>query len=352
MCCYSDAQILWPERFVIALLRDGQSAAQKSGTRFDVLPYCSAEFRGGVVELRSIDSGVVHEIEPSLVINATGASGDRTLLAAGAVESQLFAGTKGSHLFSTYLPLKNALHGQGVYAEAEDGRLVFILPCGVGVLIGTTDEPFDDAPESAVATDHEIGYLLDLVNSILPKVELRREHIVMHHAGVRPLPRTHDSNTSAIPRGHSIQETEIGGLRLMTLVGGKLTTCRALSEEVTDRVLEVLNRERTTSTKGRPLVPCDFESAIGKDVSMELARWSLRNEWVTRLSDLVERRLLLVFHPVIRLSTLNELADEMVQVGLLDPAARTKEIEACTQRLRDFYGRVVLSIENSCTTVG
>ncbi len=84
---------------------------------------------------------------------------------------------------------------------------------------------------------------------------------------------------------------------------------------------------------------------------MDLVRWSLEHEWVTRLSDLVERRLMLVFHESIRLNTLHSLADEMESAGLLNRRNRDQEIESAIQRLWQYYGRRVLPDAEGCTTV-
>ena len=44
-----------------------------------------------------------------------------------------------------------ALADVGVYAEARDGRPVFLLPFGPYSLVGTTDLPVDTDPASVTA---------------------------------------------------------------------------------------------------------------------------------------------------------------------------------------------------------
>lgn len=157
LCSYSDAQITFPERFVLAMLEDGRRAAESTRSMFEILPYHKTIASESSPEISIVhvgdnpsasDSKHSKTIIPSTIINATGAWGDRTLEALGVREKQLFAGTKGSHLFTSHPPLVDALNGEGIYAEANDCRLVFILPCAGGVLIGTTDEPFADARRS------------------------------------------------------------------------------------------------------------------------------------------------------------------------------------------------------------
>ena len=327
-------------------------------------------------------------ITPSVVINATGAWGDRTLEALGLKERPLFAGTKGSHLFTNHPPLVDAQNGNGIYAEADDGRLIFILPCAAGVLIGTTDEPFEGDPGNAVATPHDVDYLLQMVAGVFPDVGLTIDQVSMHHAGVRPLPKNDGGPTAAVPRGHSIEETTLNGVPILTLVGGKLTTCRSLAEEVSHRVCGHQNHPQSHSTIDRPLpgAPAvgdhflteeqlsrlaeDYnlttkqaaavwpligsrfdevfttennESLAGTDIPQPFVRWSIKHEWCTKLEDLVERRLMLIFQPTIHRATLEQLAIELVRAGRLAECEVDAEVDKVCRRLSKFYGRTVAS---------
>ena len=90
---------------------------------------------------------------------------------------RLVGGTKGSHLITRNPALSKSLSGSGVYAAAADGRPVFLLPFGDSALVGTTELPFDAGPETAVASEDELTYLLDLVNRAFPHVSLTRDDV-------------------------------------------------------------------------------------------------------------------------------------------------------------------------------
>ena len=209
-------------------------------------------------------------LSPTLIINATGAWGDWTLKELPLAAPQLFGGTKGTHLFTHHAGLVQALGGDAVYAEASDGRLVFLIPIEFGVMVGTTDDRFEQPPEEAHSTDAEVTYLLKLTNDLFPQVDLTESDIYATCSGVRPLPYSDGSKTAAISRGHSVDERKVGGMPVLTLIGGKLTTCRALGEEVADRVLQHLGVNRTESTRDRvvpggenyPADRTNFEAAI------------------------------------------------------------------------------------------
>lgn len=390
VCEYSDAQMIYPERFALALLADAQRAASENGTAFEVRTRSEVSREADRFLIHSSERSA-EELSPQLAINATGAWGDLTLKSLDAGQPKLFAGTKGSHLYSTHPELRTALGGHGIYAEAADGRLVFILPCGEGTLVGTTDLPFGDSPGEAVAGDDEVEYLLKMVNSVFDPetVTLTREDVEMRHAGVRPLPHVESARTAAIPRGHSIHESNLDGVKVLTLIGGKLTTCRALAEEVAERIVAASSKEPPVRSDSR-IVPggedwpessdvlalrlrelstqhdlteaqtlavwklignrfdelaefladADARSSVaGTVIPLGFVRWSIRCEFATRLEDLVERRLMLTFSSQLSRATLGALAAELVAAEHLKPDETAAAIDKATERLRHYYGK-------------
>ena len=336
-CEYFDAQILSPERFTIALLDDARQLAREQSLTFEVYTHTLAEFHGSDVQL--IDRLGQNEpiaLRPDVVINATGAWGDATLADWRVGSAKLFGGTKGSHFVTAKPELRAALGDGGIYAEASDGRMVFVLPLGdEQSLVGTTDEPFDARPETAVAEPREIDYLIDLVNSIVPSAQLTRDDVLLSYSGVRPLPFGNADSPASIPRGHWIEENTRGPIPILTLIGGKLTTCRALGEEVTDRVLLRLHRPRLASSQTRPITEHRWPMT---DLTHSTINAVLNHEWVRTLSDLVERRLLLIFDPTLDQPRLRELATHMADAGVIRSDQIDSEVAAVTTRLHEVYG--------------
>ena len=82
---------------------------------------------------------------------------------------------------------------------------------------------------------------------------------------------------------------------------------------------------------GTPLSDTDFTTGI--------VRWIIEHEWVDNLSDLIERRLMLVFARRLSHRTLAELAQCLVSTGRLTDADAASEIGSATARLKHFYGR-------------
>ena len=74
-------------------------------------------------------------------------------------------------------------------------------------------------------------------------------------------------------------------------------------------------------------------------LSREFARWVIRHEWVARLGDLIERRLMLVHERRLTNACLRDLADLLVEHGLLAEQDRDAEIADETERLKTHFGR-------------
>ena len=246
--------MLYPERFLIALLRDARQLAQEKGIEFRLWTYHRVERSGTRINVLPCDGGTgVADTQPCLIINATGAWGDLTLKRLNVASERLFGGTKGSHFVTHSQSLRAALGDNGLYAESADGRMVFVLPFGAAVLVGTTDEHFEGVPDQAVASQAELDYLIGLVNELFPGVGLAPADVAMHYSGVRPLPNSSAARTSAISRDHSIEVNTSTEIPVMTLVGGKLTTARAFGELVCEAVCNRLHVTRRDSTRYRPV---------------------------------------------------------------------------------------------------
>ena len=73
----------------------------------------------------------------------------------------------------------------------------------------------------------------------------------------------------------------------------------------------------------------------------QFVRSVIRREWVVGLADLVERRLMLLYHQRLSLRCLRELAELMAQEGVLPADRVPSEVQACRERLGLHFGRDV-----------
>jgi len=249
---YYDGAILHPERIGIELLLDAE--AESASAR--ALNYMS--MIGGhedTLILRDEITDDTYDVRPKLVINAAGPWIDLTNRKLG-LSTRFIGGTKGSHIVVKHDALRQAIGDHEFFFENEDGRIVLIFPLYDRVLIGTSDIPVE-SPDEAQITNDEINYFLDLVRRIFPNLKLSHSDIVFQYSGVRPLPHSTAKTTSQISRDHSIEVLSGGWTNLAfpvySLVGGKWTSFRAFSEQVTDKVLIHFGMARKKDTRALPI---------------------------------------------------------------------------------------------------
>ncbi|MUK03328.1 FAD-dependent oxidoreductase [Vibrio cholerae] len=246
---YFDASVHNPERLTLDVLRDGHVANPDARAANYVSAIGTTD--DGVL-LRDELTGETFSFKADVVVNATGAWTDGTNAALGA-ETLFMGGTKGSHIVLDHPELLKACNGTEIFFEHVDGRIVLIYPMGDRVLVGTTDIDVD-VTEQAVCTDEEIDYFFELIGHVFPDIKVTQDDIVYSFSGVRPLPRHDDTQPGFVSRDYRIEKRgeKIGGRSVTTLslVGGKWTTFRALSEHLANDTLAALGKTRTTSTAG------------------------------------------------------------------------------------------------------
>jgi glycerol-3-phosphate dehydrogenase len=395
LCAYHDAQVRYPERFVVALFDDARRIAGEQKIGFELYLHHRASLSNRAVTIHLLaDPGQTApsaaSFEPAAIVNATGAWVDQTLTQLHVPAKKLMGGTKGSHFVTSHEGLRQALDPGGIYAEAPDGRPIFILPFGRSVLVGTTDLPYSGDPADAVATEEEIDYLLSTVRLVFPEIGLTRDDVELHYSGIRPLPRADEASTAAITRRHWLEEHEGAPLPLFSVIGGKLTTCRSLAES---SVAEIRRRlgldDAPCNSRHRPLpggehypadgalleqhlreladrtgfadeqvraiwelrgtqtaeilsqIGADCESVPGTDFPTGFVRWIIAHEWVRRLDDLVERRLMLLYDRRLSENTLRRLAELLAEAGVLSSDQIAAEVVGVEQRLEGHFGRHV-----------
>lgn len=182
-------------------------------------------------KVRDEISGETITIHAAQIVNATGPWVDEMLGKDERNEKKALKLTKGIHIVvdQSKLPLK-----QAIYFDAEDGRMIFAIPRGGKVYIGTTDTFYNDDPIHPVATKEEVRYLLSCVKGMFPSIEMTEEDVESTWAGIRPLIYEKGKKPSEISRKDEIWTMKSG---LMTIAGGKLTGYRAMAEQIVDVIV-------------------------------------------------------------------------------------------------------------------
>jgi glycerol-3-phosphate dehydrogenase len=243
---YFDAQARYPERLVLENVLDAAAngAVVKTYTRVTRIVLDNGRATG--VEWRTA-AGETGGARARLVVNVAGPWVDEVL---GDIRhTRLIGGTKGSHLIA---PLFAGAPTAGVYVEAgSDSRPLFILPWNGLLLIGTTDERVDEP--SAEIDAREVEYLAAETERVFPAAAGLASRVLYTYTGVRPLPYQPRGAEASITRRHLIRRHR-AARGLYSVVGGKLTTHRALAEDVLDVLRGQLpGLERSRPTRDRPL---------------------------------------------------------------------------------------------------
>lgn len=127
-------------------------------------------------------------------------------------------------------------HDRAYIFQNADGRIIFAIPYqGDFTLIGTTDRDYHGDPSQVKATAEEISYLCAAVGEYLAKT-VAPEDVVWTYSGVRPLYDDGASEAKAATRDYVFELDTPGGLPLLSIYGGKITTYRRLAEEALDRL--------------------------------------------------------------------------------------------------------------------
>ncbi len=265
---YSDACVENPERLTLDVVRD--ALARHPAAR--AVNYMEAVGRNGDdILLRDRVSGSELRHRAPVVINASGPWTDLTNSGLGH-PTHFMGGTKGSHIVLDNPDLYQACGGREIFFENDDGRIVLVFPIMGKVLVGTTDIPITN-PDDATCTDEEVEYFFDLVGHVFPTLELSRDQIVFRYSGVRPLPAAGDLSPGVVSRDYRIVTESLGeATTLLSLVGGKWTTFRALGEHLATDAVAALHHDTSGSSEslaigggeGFPRTPAETDNWVSR----------------------------------------------------------------------------------------
>jgi glycerol-3-phosphate dehydrogenase len=182
------------------------------------------------------------KVAANAIVNATGPVSDSIRQLATPTLHKRMRPSKGAHILLplNVFPTEDAL----LIPKTEDGRVLFALPWGGRLLVGTTDE--EVTPETElVVTKEDVEYLLRHLNRYLVR-QATADDIVSGFAGARPLVGSEgEGDTKALARDDVIEVDPASGL--ISIMGGKWTTHRAMAEDTIDRVQQALGVAQTDS---------------------------------------------------------------------------------------------------------
>ncbi len=245
---YSDC---WVEdsRLVVLNAMDAAARGARIETRTRLTDAVSEN--GGWVATIEGEQGP-RQVRARMLVNAAGPWVDALLRQIGrARDDRGVRLVKGSHIVVPRL-----YEGEHAFMlQNPDRRIVFAIPYEREfTLIGTTDEPWTEAPGKATISPGEIDYLCETANRYFER-QVSPQDIVWSYAGIRPLYDDHAANASAVTRDY-VLDFDKGDARqapMLSIFGGKITTFRKLAEHAMEHIAQLFPQVAMPWTAGAAL---------------------------------------------------------------------------------------------------
>jgi glycerol-3-phosphate dehydrogenase len=233
---YFDAQVD-DSRLVIETAQHAENWGADMMNYVTVNSFSPSRMGGYSVELKDTVSGHTLSISAQCIINATGPWSDINGSKWGISDGARLRPSKGVHIITRKLKVDSA-----VLAHApQDGRVFFVIPYHDFTLIGTTDTEFRGDISRLTVTESDISYLITAANSVFPIAELTEADVDAAFCGLRPLLNDKSDSVGSVSREEIIVEHNPG---CWSLIGGKYTTFRSVSEKLARRVCNHLKLNR------------------------------------------------------------------------------------------------------------
>jgi glycerol-3-phosphate dehydrogenase len=238
-------------RLTLAVLLDARARGADIRNRRAVIAIAPLA-DGYAIEL---DGHERRSIEARFVVNAAGpwvASIDAMTKAAPPPRALRLV--RGSHIV---LRMPDPPQTDAYTLQDQEERVVFVIPwlSERFLIIGTTDVPHEGDPGDARCSDDERAYLLEAYNRYFapPRGPATEGDVVFAWSGVRALEGDLETKASRISRSPIVSSVANGTGGFVTLYGGKLTTHRALAEDVLERLRQLGAETGGTWTRDIPL---------------------------------------------------------------------------------------------------
>lgn len=306
---FQDAHVPVTERFAVELAIDAARRGAFLLTHSPVTSLVREDGRVAGVRYLDRDTGQQRELRSRVVVNAAGPWVDRVLDLAGD-HARRIGPTKGSHL------VVDAFDGAPdtciFFESPEDHRPMFVLPWWGGkYMVGTTDLPFDGSIDEIAIDDDEVAYLLKAVNDLIPAAALTPADVLWSYSGVRPLPYVADlTDPATVSRDSEIVVHDGDERGLVTIIGGKYTTHRALGEQVVRKLARPLGVRLRRSPTRDALLPGAPGEGIVAARERFIGESGLPSATATRLFDVYGRLAERVAATVASNPVLGEVIDE------------------------------------------
>lgn len=284
---YYDGQ-LDDARYALALVQSAATAGATVANHLEVTDFQhNPQGKLQSVSLRDDLTGESFTVQSRLFLNCTGPAADLIRRLANPQLPTRIRPSKGVHVVlpANILGSTDAM----LIPKTPDGRMIFAIPFGGQLLLGTTDQDYLDPAQEPVLEAMEADFLL---NTLQPFVaEKLDKHLVRAgFGGLRPLIiepaetvfagdiNSHilkkSKSTKRMLRDHEVENDPVSGL--LSLLGGKWTTYRLMARDAVDAACDLLNCQASCTTAEHQLVGAagfvpEGWQKIGRDYGFDVA---------------------------------------------------------------------------------
>ncbi len=258
---FYDYQMHFPERLALACLR---SAVEGGAQVANYAEACEVIQEKGQVVGARIRDNLTHQpdiaVRARLTVNAAGPWSDILMDAMmGKRGHKRLIRSKGIHILT-----RPITQGHAVAALTSKGHF-FILPWHGYSLIGTTDTVYRGDPDAFRVTEKDISDFVGAINEAYPGAKLKRSDVLYFYGGLRPIVDQTSTIAESEAEGKDAyrasraaeivdHEIENGLAGIITAIGGKWTTARALAEQLVDLAVVKLGAAASPCKSGEAVV--------------------------------------------------------------------------------------------------
>lgn len=247
-----DCQMYNSERLLLSFLRTAEKAGANLANYIEVIGFIKYGSRVTGVKARDVITEEELDIRAKMIVNTSGPWVDYVLsFLNGHNKSRRVFLSKAMNVVVKRQMIPKYAVGVSSKSEYRDddsivgkgSRLFFITPWRNYSLIGTTYIPYEGVPNDFKVTEKDIEGFINEFNQAYPAASLRREDISFFHGGL--LPMDGDSGrTVRLSKKYRIQDHIDDGIEgLISVIGVKYTTARAVAEKTVDLVFRKLGRK-------------------------------------------------------------------------------------------------------------
>lgn len=298
---YYDVQMEDPDRLGLAFIL---SAKERGATVSNYTTADKAKLSGERIEsVECVDSltGERCDVAARCVINATGPwrSSVAAKLLGRTTAPMIFS--KGLQVTLPQLTGRYALALESKYRDknafvSKGNRSYFLQPWRGRTIAGTADILHLEDPDKYVLTNSEVDTFLEELFKLYPDPKISRENVTASFGGLRPVSSKvrklfearRLSPYGSIEVAHRDTVVSEGAANMISVEGIKYTTTRKLAERVVSQAQNLCGLRGGSSLSA--ITRLSY-TAAPEEVTLEVLRKLIQQEFVRTREDLLERRL-------------------------------------------------------------